>query len=102
MAEQEAPKTTFNQHRLQNLYRHQLEQLGATEAQFMDKGHLKENMLEAAVEAAVQGHELGEWEQVDEAGREWEARCAVCGRTTFVSDTVRYSVPGESCRETSL
>ena len=137
MAEQETPKTTFNQHRLQKrfsqqrqaytlllrgaerllqldalfwterwllrlvryLYRRRLEQLGATEARFMDKGHLKENMLEAAVEAAVQGHELGEWQQVDEAGREWEARCAVCGRTTFVSDTVRYSVLGDDCRK---
>ena len=79
------------------LYRRRLEQLGATEAQFMDTGHLKENMLEAAVEAALQGHELGEWEQVDPTGRAWEARCALCGRTTFVSDTVRYSVLGESC-----
>lgn len=79
------------------LYRHRLEQLGTTEAQFMDIGHLKENMLEAAVEAAVQGHELGEWQQVDEAGREWEAKCRVCGRTTYVSHTVRYSVLGDHC-----
>ena len=50
-------------------------------------------------QAALQGHELGEWEQVDEAGLEWEARCQVCGRTTFVSETVRYSVLGEICSD---
>lgn len=65
----------------------------------MDTGNLKENMLEAAVEAALQGHDLGEWEPVDEAGREWEARCRGCGRTTFVSGTVRYTVLGDSCLE---
>ncbi len=65
----------------------------------MDVAHLKENMLEAAVEAALQGHELGAWRQVDQAGRQWEARCKVCGRTMFVSDTVRYSVLGEHCSE---
>ncbi len=76
------------------LYHHRLEQLGEIEAQFMDTDHLKENMLEAAVEAAIQGHELGEWQQVDETGQRWESRCTICGRTTFVSDTVRYSVLG--------
>ena len=81
------------------LYRRRLEQLSATETQFMHTGHLKENMLEAAVEAALQGHELGEWEQVDDTGHEWEARCRVCGRTTFVSETVRYSVLGEICSD---
>ncbi len=67
----------------------------------MDVAHLKENMLEAAVEAALQGHELGEWRQVNWAGRQWEARCEVCGRTTFVSDTVRYSVLGNICDATT-
>lgn len=81
------------------LYRHRLEQLGVIEAQFMDTDHLKKNMLEAAVEAAVQGHELGEWQQVDETGQRWESRCTVCGRTTFVSDTVRYSVLGDDCHK---
>lgn len=54
-------------------------------------------MLHAAVEAALGGHELESWKQVDDAGREWQAACKYCNKTTWVSETVRYSVLGDSC-----
>lgn len=58
------------------------------------EARLKENMLEAGVEAALQGHELGHWEKVEgHAG--YEARCGKCGMTVYVSGRTLYSMLGE-------
>jgi hypothetical protein len=61
------------------------------------QARLKENLLEAAVEAALQGHDLASWEQVDERGLEWQAVCKQCGRSVWVSSRTMYSLLEEQC-----
>jgi hypothetical protein len=61
------------------------------------EARLKENLLEAAVEAALQGHDLASWEQVDERGLEWQAVCKQCGRSVWVSSRTMYSLLEEQC-----
>jgi hypothetical protein len=61
------------------------------------QARLKENLLEAAVEAALQGHDLAPWEQVDERGLEWQAVCKQCGRSVWVSSRTLYSLLEERC-----
>ena len=47
---------------------------------------LKENILAAQVTAALQGHELGPFEAVDEPGREkYQAFCRRCGKSVYDS-----------------
>lgn len=60
---------------------------------------LQESLLEAMAEAALGGHELGPWETVtDERVRGYEAKCGLCGRTTWVSpDGLRYSILEDAC-----
>lgn len=74
----------------------QLQRALPAEEQEMES-QLKANMLEAQVEAALQGHELGHWEPVDEEMSGWEARCGKCGGTVYVSGKTLYSVLGERC-----
>jgi hypothetical protein len=61
------------------------------------EGRLKENLLGAAVEAALQGHDLAPWEQVDERGLEWQAFCKQCDRSVWVSSRTMYSLLEERC-----
>lgn len=57
----------------------------------------REAHLEAMAEAALGGHELGEWEQVENG---WQARCSRCGQTTWIGDNgLRYGLLDESCLE---
>lgn len=59
---------------------------------------LKENILAAQVEAAMQGHELGAFDAVDEPGRaKYEAFCRRCGKSVYVSDAVVYSILDDEC-----
>ena len=47
---------------------------------------LRENLLEAMVEATLQGHELSEWQSVDETGNlRYQAICVRCGGSVYVS-----------------
>jgi hypothetical protein len=56
---------------------------------------LREGMLEAIAEAALGGHELGQWEQVDNG---YEARCSSCGMSTWLGhDGLRYSLLEDTC-----
>jgi hypothetical protein len=51
--------------------------------------------LEAMAEAALGGHDLGEWEQVENG---WQARCKSCGQTSWIGDTgLRYGLLEEQC-----
>ncbi len=51
--------------------------------------------MEAAVEAALGGHDLGEW-QPQENG--YQAACRVCGATTWVGEKgLRYSLLADVC-----
>lgn len=54
--------------------------------------------LEAIVEAFLQGHELGEWLQVENG---WQAACKICGSTTWIGQSkqagLRYSLLADEC-----
>lgn len=53
-------------------------------------GTVKEALLEAMAEAALGGHDLGEWEEVESG---WQAKCGRCGRTTWIGDNgLRYGL----------
>jgi hypothetical protein len=56
------------------------------------EARLRENLLETAVEAALQGHDLDAWAQVDERGLEWQAVCKRCGASVAVSERWLYSL----------
>lgn len=58
---------------------------------------VKEAMLEAVIEAALGGHDLGAWERVDDDGNEFQARCKLCGMTTWVGGSLRYSILEDTC-----
>lgn len=52
-------------------------------------------MIEAMAEAALGGHELSQWEQVDNG---YQARCSLCGMTSWLGpDGLRYSVLEDKC-----
>lgn len=56
---------------------------------------LREAMLEAMAEAALGGHELGEWETVENG---YEARCSLCGMSTWLGyEGLRYSILEDEC-----
>mgnify|MGYP006969371824 CR=1 FL=1 len=57
---------------------------------------LRANMLEAQAVAALGGHQLGEWEEVeDNAG--FQATCSACGGSVFVSASTFYSILADTC-----
>lgn len=56
---------------------------------------MREAHLEAMAEAALGGHELGEWEPVRNG---WQAACKRCQATTWIGENgLRYRLLGESC-----
>ena len=54
-------------------------------------------MLEAVVEAALGGHDLEAWEQLDAERNEYQARCKLCHKTTWVGRSLRYSILEDTC-----
>lgn len=51
--------------------------------------------LEAMAEAALGGHELGEWERVENG---WQATCSRCGQTTWIGNNgLRYGLLEDEC-----
>ena len=69
----------------------------------MTKKGANESMLEIAVNAAADGHDLTGFEPVDAADGlpdRYEARCRKCGRTAWVGDDgLMYSLLGDDCSE---
>lgn len=58
-------------------------------------GAVKEALLEAMAEAALGGHDLGEWEEVENG---WQARCQQCNQSVWVGNGgLRYSLLAERC-----
>ena len=56
---------------------------------------LRESMIEAMAEAALGGHELSQWEPVENG---YQARCSLCDMTTWLGpDGLRYSVLEDEC-----
>ena len=80
------------------LYRRRLQQLSG----LLDEigweetaGEVREALLDAMAEAALGGHDLGEWELVDNG---YQARCLRCSMTSWIGhDGVRYSLLEDSC-----
>jgi len=63
-----------------------------------DSKRLKEVMLETAVEAALDGHDLSQWEQVENG---WQATCRLCQGTVWVGENgLKYSLLKENCSST--
>ena len=64
-----------------------------------DTTRLKENVLAAQIEAALQGHNLGEFEQVQEAEYKigYEAHCKKCGKSVYVNHKVIHSILTPKC-----
>ncbi len=61
---------------------------------------LKRNILAAMVEAALQGHSLGEWEAVDgEDKMRYQAFCSRCGKSVYVSSQALYSILADNCSD---
>ena len=59
---------------------------------------LRENITEAMVEAALQGHELEPFEPVDEPGvLKYRALCLRCGKSVYVSSLAHYSILEDIC-----
>lgn len=57
--------------------------------------HEREAHLEAIAEAALGGHELGEWHEVENG---WQAACKLCQATTWIGKNgLRYSLLENSC-----
>lgn len=57
---------------------------------------LRANLLEAQAAAALGGHQLGEWEEVEETGG-FQAICSACGNSVFVSASTLYSILADTC-----
>ena len=73
---------------------HEIKQTSQEEAERI----LKENLLHCAAEAALGGHDLGEWQQTEGPGiRGYEARCKRCKKTTYASRLAVYSVLADVC-----
>ena len=59
---------------------------------------LKENILAAQVEAAMQGHYLGPFEPIEEPGAlKYEAICYSCRKSVFISDVAVCSILEDKC-----
>ena len=71
----------------------------------MTKKGVNEAMLEIAVNAAADGHDLSGFKPVDAADGlpdGYEARCRKCGRMAWVgADGLVYSLLGEHCSKGS-
>ena len=58
----------------------------------------REAILEAQVNAALAGHNLGPFEPVDTLTGGYEARCRKCGQTVWVEESgVMYSLLDHEC-----
>jgi hypothetical protein len=57
-------------------------------------------ILEAQVDAALAGHDLGPFETVDPEIGGYQAACRRCGKTVWVGESgLMYSLLGEGCEE---
>ena len=60
----------------------------------------RESILEIQVNAALTGHDLGPFEQLDTVTGGYQAECRKCGETVWVGDSgVMYSILAERCPE---
>lgn len=72
-------------------------QVNMAESWDESENRLKEHLLECSVIAALGGHDLGEWEQADERGLQWQAICRRCSKSIYASNQVIYSILADTC-----
>lgn len=59
---------------------------------------LRDNILSAQVEAALQGHEIGPFEPTEDPGlTTYQAVCRKCGRPVYASSVNVFSILEEIC-----
>jgi hypothetical protein len=59
---------------------------------------LRDNILSAQVEAALQGHELGPFEPTEDPGlTSYQSICRKCGRPVYASSVNVFSILEEVC-----
>jgi hypothetical protein len=61
------------------------------------EARLNDNLLEAQVEAVLQGHDLGCLLPIDDDGLYWEAYCVYCGLPVRVNHEAIDSLLAPSC-----
>jgi hypothetical protein len=54
-------------------------------------------MREAEIAANLQGHQLGQWQQVTQADMEFGAKCKFCEGFVYVSYDTTYNLLSEEC-----
>jgi hypothetical protein len=59
---------------------------------------LERHQREVEASASIQGHSLGEWEQVKGSEMEVQATCQVCGGFVYVSDASVYNLLLDDCQ----
>jgi hypothetical protein len=59
---------------------------------------LERNQREVETSASLQGHSLGEWEQVKGSEMEYQATCMTCGGFVYVSDVSVYNLLLDTCK----
>ena len=59
---------------------------------------LERNQRQVEASASIQGHLLGEWEQVKGSDMEFQATCQVCGGFVYVSDASVYNLLLDDCQ----
>jgi hypothetical protein len=77
--------------------------IGASEKSHMAeianrRDKLERNQREVEASASIQGHLLGEWEQVKGSEMEHQATCQVCGGFVYVSDNSVYNLLLDDCQ----
>jgi hypothetical protein len=59
---------------------------------------LERHQREVEASASIQGHLLGEWEQVKGSEMEFQATCQVCGGFVYISDASVYNLLLDDCQ----
>ncbi len=59
---------------------------------------LERRQREVEASASIQGHLLGDWEQVKGSDMEFQATCQVCGGFVYVSDNSVYNLLLDICQ----
>lgn len=59
---------------------------------------LERSQREVEASASIQGHVLGNWEQVKGSDMEYQATCQVCGGFVYVSDASVYNLLLDMCQ----
>lgn len=55
---------------------------------------IKSHIMQAMVEAALEGHDISDWHAVDATNRHFQAICRQCHQPALVSDAAAIVIPG--------